>query len=91
MPAKARLRHAARGAAGANPTPVQKRWLRRGLREPGGKLSLFDENGQRIAERTIRSCIRHGWAEPWFANPLKPDWVVCRLTHLGRVVAEEDD
>ncbi len=80
-------RHA-RGAAGAQPTPVQLRWLQRGLGQPGGKLSLFDVDGQRISERTVQSCIRQGWAEPWFDNPLKPGWIVCKLTHLGRVVAE---
>jgi hypothetical protein len=74
-----------------HPTPVQRRWLRGGLGQPGGKLPLFDANGQRVSERTVRSCIAHGWAEPWFSNPLKPDWLVCKLTHLGRVVAEEGD
>jgi len=89
MPVHA-TRGAARRAAQPDPTPVQKRWLRRGLFEPGGKLPLFDEGGQRISERTVKSCIAHGWAEPWFDNPLKPGWLVCKLTHLGRVVAEED-
>ena len=79
---------AARGAALAKPTAVQLRWLHAGLDQPGGKLSLFDTDGQRISERTVKSCIRQGWAEPWFNNPLKPDWLVCKLTHLGRVVAE---
>jgi len=72
------------------PTPAQRRWLQSGLAQPGGKLPLFDEDGQRIPTGTIRSCLRQGWAEPWFTNPLKPDWVVCKLTHLGRVVAEEN-
>ena len=35
-------------------------------------------------ENTIRACIDHGWAEPWFTNPLKPDWLVCKLTDAGR-------
>ena len=73
----------------ATPTAAQRAWLRRGLDQPGGKLPLFDEAGQRINERTIRSCIEHGWAKPWFDNPLKPDWLVCRLTHLGAVVCQE--
>ncbi len=68
----------------ARPTPVQKRWLIRGLGQPGGKLPLFDEDGREIDPRTIRSCIRQGWAEPWVANPVKPDWLVCRLTDAGR-------
>ena len=65
-------------------TSVQKSYLMRGLEEPGGKLPLFDLNGQRYSERTVRSCIEQGWAEPWFENPLKPDWLVCRLTEAGR-------
>ena len=66
------------------PTAVQQAWLRRGLEQPGGKLPLFDEHGQRYSARTIRSCIDQGWAEPWFNNPIKPDWLVCRLTEAGR-------
>jgi hypothetical protein len=73
-----------------NPTSVQLRWLKRGLTQPGGKLPIFIEDGQRFANSTVKSCVRRGWAEPWFENPLKSDWVVCKLTHLGRVVAEED-
>ena len=91
MAAKARMPHAAGGPAFPHPTPAQRRWLRGGLDQPGGKLPLFDRNGQRVSERTVRSCIAHGWAEPWFSNPLKPDWLVCKLTHLGRVIAEEAD
>lgn len=66
------------------PSPAQRRWLERGLTQPGGKLPLFDEWGQRVSERTIRVCIDQGWAEPWFTNPLKPDWLVCKLTDAGR-------
>jgi hypothetical protein len=65
-------------------THTQKRWLSRGLNQPGGKLPLFDEDGTKIKKRTILSCIKRGWAEPWFSNPLKPDWLVCRLTKAGR-------
>ena len=73
------------------PTEVQKAWLARGLAQPGGKLPLFDDTGRRIDARTIRACIDQGWAEPWFANPLKPDWLVCRLTDAGRTVAAQTD
>ena len=66
------------------PTPVQMVWLKRGLKEPGGKLPLFDEHGQRYNTRTIQSCLEHGWAEPWIENPVKPDWLVCKLTEAGR-------
>ena len=68
----------------SGPTEKQRAWLSRGLAQPGGKLPLFDEEGQRYPQRTIRTCIDQGWAEPWFNNPLKPDWLVCRLTESGR-------
>src|SRR3546814_9075698 len=64
------------GKGGLRPTARQLAWLRRGLAQPGGKLPLFDGNGQRINDRTIRTCIEQGWAEPWFDNPIKPDWLV---------------
>ncbi|WP_421877892.1 hypothetical protein [Pacificispira sp.] len=75
---------------GARPTKVQLAYLRRGLRQPGGKLPLFDNEGQQISDRTVRSCIEQGWAEPWFNNPLKPDWLVCKLTDIGRDLATPD-
>ncbi|HEY9080828.1 hypothetical protein [Magnetovibrio sp.] len=68
----------------ATPTQAQHAWLVRGLDQPGGKLPLFDGDGQQVSERTVRSCIEKGWAEPWFSNPLKPDWIVCKLTDDGR-------
>lgn len=71
-------------AADATPTPAQIRWLHRGLGQAGGKLPLFDETGRRVSSRMVRSCIDRGWAEPWFANPLMPNWLVCRLTESGR-------
>jgi len=67
-------------------TEAQVAWLARGLDQPGGKLPLFDAEGQRIDPRTIKSCIENRWAEPWFNNPLKPDWLVCKLTELGRAL-----
>lgn len=74
------------GTGRARPTPQQRRWLLKGLDQAGGKLPLFDQYGQQISERTIRSCIEKGWAEPWFVNPTKPDWLVCKLTAAGRAV-----
>jgi hypothetical protein len=65
------------------PSEPQARYLTRGLTEPGGKLPLFDRDGREIPKKTIEACIAHGWAEPWIANPLKPDWLVCRLTPAG--------
>lgn len=72
------------------PTASQWAYLRRGLTQPGGKLPLFDEHGQRYAARIIQSCIDRGWAEPWFANPIKPDWTVCRLTKRGAALIQND-
>lgn len=74
-------------SSGKKPSAAQLRYLALGLGQPGGKLPLFDEGGQQIGERTIRSCIESGWAEPWFANPTKPGWLVCRLTEAGRRAA----
>jgi hypothetical protein len=71
----------------ATPSQAQRVWLRRGLNEPGGKLPLFDEYGKQIDPRTIQACVEQGWAEPWFSNPIKPDWLVCRLTAAGRAWA----
>jgi len=74
----------------ARPTQVQRRWLERGLDQAGGKLPLFDEEGREVDPRTIKSCMRQGWAEPWIANPIKPDWLVCRLTDTGRAALLRD-
>jgi hypothetical protein len=70
----------------SRPTEAQARWLARGLGQPGGKLPLFDADGRQVDARTIQSCLRNGWAEPWIANPIKPDWLVCRLTTEGRAI-----
>ncbi|MEP3277322.1 MAG: hypothetical protein ABJN26_22015 [Stappiaceae bacterium] len=72
------------------PTAAQVKWLKRGLDQPGGKLPLFDDNGREISARTIDVCIANHWAEPWFSNPIKPDWRVCRLTEAGRQVIAEN-
>lgn len=68
------------------PTEVQRKYLERGLDQPGGKLPLFDRQGRQIDRKTVESCVEHGWAEPWFANPIKADWLVCKLTPAGYVV-----
>ena len=31
------------------PTATQRRWLHRGLGQPGGKLPLFDEQGRHVS------------------------------------------
>ena len=72
--------------ASGKPSSVQLKWLVRGLTQAGGKLPLFDDEGQKISARTVNSCLKQGWVEPWFANPIKPDWLVCKLTDFGREV-----
>jgi hypothetical protein len=72
---------------GIPPTLLELMYLRRGLDQPGGKLPLFDLDGQEVDGALVRHCVTRGWAEPWFNNPLKPDWLVCKLTEAGRRVA----
>jgi hypothetical protein len=74
---------------GTKVTKQQLRWLQRGLDQAGGKLPLFDDKGRKVNERTIQSCIERGWAEPWFVNPIKPDWLVCKITESGRDIATQ--
>lgn len=59
-------------------------WLQSGLSQKDGRLALFDGSGQRVGPAIQRAAIAAGWAEGWFANPMRPDWMVCRLTPLGR-------
>lgn len=73
-------------AAVLRPTEPQRRYLERGLTEPGGKLPLFDRDGRAVPRKTVESCLAHGWAERWIENPIKPDWLVCRLTPAGHAV-----
>jgi len=74
--------------APARPTAAESAYLRLGLDQPGRKLPLFDTRGQPIPPRMIQICLARGWAERWFANPLAPDWLVCRLTDKGVRVLE---
>ena len=69
---------------------AQRQWLGFGVGQPGGKLPLFDHEGQTVNPQTIKVCIREGWAEPWISNPIKPDWLVCRLTDAGREAISAD-
>lgn len=71
-------------ASGLN--QLQTAWLSRGLNRDGGHLPLFDRLGQLIDRRTVNTCIRRGWAEPSFARPERPGWVVCKLTEKGRTL-----
>jgi len=65
-------------------TDKERHYLVMGIMQPGGKLPLFDDLGQELNPAIIRSCLKKGLAERWFANPMKPDWLVCRLTDKGR-------
>ena len=76
---------------GVRPTAAQRKYLVRGLKQAGGKLPIFDDFGQEVDARTVRACINAGWAEPWFANPIKPDWLVCKLSALGRVAVNKEN
>ncbi len=78
-----RADHEASIAASVRPSEAQRRYLVRGLSEPGGKLPLFDLEGREVPRKTIEACIAHGWAEVWFNNPTKANWLVCRLTPQG--------
>lgn len=80
----------AAGEETARPSEAQRRYLSRGLTEPGGKLPLFDREGREIPRKTVEACIAHGWAQAWTANPIKGDWLVCKLTPAGyRALGEE--
>src|SRR5260370_27741139 len=54
------------------PSTAQRAWLLRGLNQPGGKLPLFDESGQRISPRTIPSSLDQCWSQPGVAKPTQP-------------------
>ena len=77
-----------RRSRGDRPSPAAEAYLLRGLEQPGGKLPLFDRDGQPYSEDIIRDCLARGWAEPWFSNPTKPDWLICRITPPGRAALE---
>lgn len=72
-----------RPAPPAQPSRAELAYLRLGLDQPGGKLPLFDADGQSVRPQVIRTCLARGWAERWFANPMAPEWLVCRLTEEG--------
>jgi len=65
-------------------TTSERAYLSMGLKQPGGKLPMFDDTGQTIPTSVVKKCIDRGFAERWFANPMKPDWLICRLTETGR-------
>ncbi len=70
------------------PTPRQLEWLRYGLDRPSGNLPLFDTFGQRVSNRTMKSCVERGWAET--RGEAMRDWQLCQLTYAGRRVLDAD-
>lgn len=62
----------------------ERNYLSMGLKQPGGKLPIFDNAGQTISNKIVQNCLEKGLAERWFANPMKPDWLVCKITDAGR-------
>lgn len=71
-------------------TNKERSYLGAGMSQPGGKLPLFDAQGQRIDDTVVKACLAKGYCAPWFANPLKPDWLVCRLTDEGRAALSRE-
>ena len=65
---------------------AQRKWLERGLTQLGGKLPLLDDSGRKINPQVVKKCVDEGWAEPWFANKLNQEWLVCKITAAGRAV-----
>ena len=59
-------------------------YLRRGLTQPGASCRCSTSTARTSRADIVRRCLDRGWAEPWFNNPLKPDWLVCKLTEAGR-------
>lgn len=66
---------------------AERNYLLYGLDQPGGKLPLFDDSGQKINPGVVKACIDKGLAERWFSNPMHPNWLVCKLTDAGRDAA----
>ena len=59
-------------------------WLQGGLDREDGRLAIFDMFGEPVNKAVIKSAIATGLAEPWFSSPMRPQWMVCRLTTKGR-------
>ena len=49
---------------------------------------MFDHYGQRVSDRTVKSCVDHGWAEK--RDEAMRDWQLCQLTSAGRRVLDAD-
>ncbi len=49
---------------------------------------MFDTYGQRISDRTMKSCVERGWAET--RDAAMRDWQLCQLTSAGRRLLDAD-
>lgn len=72
------------------PSLSQKRYLSYGLKSATGKLSMFDRNGKQYSDKTIITCLDHGWCRKKYDHPIGTNWVVCELTNSGRDVLNKD-
>lgn len=59
-------------------------WLRGGTTREDARLALFDQFAEPIDKNLIKTAVASGFAEPWFASPMRPQWTVFRLTQAGR-------
>lgn len=57
-------------------------WLQAGENQPGGKLPLYDKDGERIPKALIQVSLEYGLVEPW--TPGVAPLGICKLTSLGR-------
>ncbi len=63
---------------------AMRQWLQGGLDREDGRLAIFDMFGEPVNKSVIKSAIASGLAEPWFSSPMRPQWMVCRITPKGR-------
>jgi len=63
-------------------------WLRGGMTREDGRLALFDQFADPVEKSLIKTAVAAGYAEPWFASPMRPQWTVFRLTRNGRAYLE---
>jgi hypothetical protein len=78
-----------RAARAAQYTDAAMRaWLRGGTTRQDGRLALFDQLADPIDKSLIKTAVVSGYAEPWFASPMRPQWTVYRLTPKGRAFLE---
>jgi len=74
-----------RARLSARETEIELRnWLEAGSQRTDGRLAMFDQFGEPVSKGVIKTAIASGLAEPWFSSPMRPQWMVCRITQKGR-------